>query len=61
MERGCARVEWSVLDWNAPSIAFYDSLGAKPQNEWIRYRMTGQALADLAAQNNVATLAPGVA
>lgn len=58
--RDCGRFEWSVLDWNAPSIAFYDSLGAKPQNEWIRYRMTGQALADLAAQNNVATLAPGV-
>lgn len=44
----CGRFEWSVLDWNAPSIAFYDSLGAQPQNEWIRYRLTGQALHDLA-------------
>ena len=39
---------WSVLDWNTPSIAFYDSLGAKPQSEWIRYRMTGEALQQLA-------------
>ena len=46
--RDCGRFEWSVLDWNTPSIAFYDSLGAKPQAEWIRYRMTGQALLDLA-------------
>ena len=46
--RDCARLEWSVLDWNTPSIQFYDSLGAKPQSEWIRYRMTGQALLDLA-------------
>lgn len=49
VEKDCGRFEWSVLDWNAPSIAFYDSLGAKPQSEWIRYRMTGQALEDLAA------------
>ena len=45
----CGRFEWSVLDWNTPSIKFYDSLGAKPQAEWIRYRMTGQALVELAA------------
>jgi len=50
VERDCGRFEWSVLDWNAPSIAFYDSLGAEPQNEWIRYRLTGQALQDLALQ-----------
>lgn len=50
VERDCGRFEWSVLDWNAPSIAFYDSLGAEPQNEWIRYRLTGQALHDLALQ-----------
>ena len=45
----CGRFEWSVLDWNTPSIALYDSLGARPQSEWIRYRLTGaelQALAD---------------
>lgn len=49
VEKNCGRFEWSVLDWNAPSIAFYDSLGAEPQNEWIRYRLTGKALTDLAA------------
>ncbi|WP_353236092.1 GNAT family N-acetyltransferase [Diaphorobacter ruginosibacter] len=49
VEKDCGRFEWSVLDWNTPSIEFYDSLGALPQNEWIRYRLTGQALLDLAA------------
>lgn len=48
VQKDCGRFEWSVLDWNTPSIQFYDSLGAKPQSEWIRYRMTGQALLDLA-------------
>ena len=48
VQRGCGRFEWSVLDWNTPSIQFYDSLGAQPQSEWIRYRMTGDALAALA-------------
>ena len=46
----CGRFEWSVLDWNTPSIDFYDSLGALPQSEWIRYRMTGEALQRLADQ-----------
>ena len=44
VDKDCGRFEWSVLDWNTPSIQFYDSLGAKPQSEWIRYRMTGEAL-----------------
>lgn len=44
----CGRFEWSVLDWNTPSIKFYDSVGAQPQSEWIRYRMTGAALHKLA-------------
>jgi len=48
VERGCARLEWSVLDWNAPSIAFYKSLGAEPQEEWTIYRVTGDALDRLA-------------
>ncbi len=47
--RGCGRFEWSVLDWNEPAIKFYESLGAKPQDEWIVYRLTGQALTNLAA------------
>lgn len=49
-ERGCGRVEWSVLDWNAPSIAFYRSLGAVAMDEWTTYRLTGQALAQLGAR-----------
>lgn len=48
IENDCGRLEWSVLDWNAPSIAFYKSLGAVPMDEWTVYRMTGEALADLA-------------
>ena len=42
-ERGYARVEWSVLDWNAPSIAFYRSLGAEPMDGWTVFRLTGPA------------------
>lgn len=42
------RLEWSVLDWNAPSIAFYDSLEAAAMNEWITRRLTGEALKKLA-------------
>lgn len=50
VQRGCGRFEWSVLDWNAPAIAFYQSLGATAQNEWTIYRVTGDALTALAAQ-----------
>jgi GNAT superfamily N-acetyltransferase len=46
--RGCGRVEWAVLDWNAPSIAFYKKLGAVPMDEWTTFRLTGDALAQLA-------------
>ncbi|MFD8469950.1 GNAT family N-acetyltransferase [Streptomyces cyaneofuscatus] len=49
VERGCERLEWSVLNWNAPSIAFYESLGARPQDEWTVYRLTDEALARLGA------------
>ncbi|MEV7941522.1 MULTISPECIES: GNAT family N-acetyltransferase [unclassified Kitasatospora] len=45
VERGYARVEWSVLDWNTPSIDFYKSLGAVPMDDWTVYRLTGEALA----------------
>ncbi len=48
LERDCGRMEWSVLDWNAPAIGFYKSLGAVPQEEWIRYRLTGISLKQLA-------------
>jgi GNAT superfamily N-acetyltransferase len=47
-QRGCGRVEWSVLDWNAPSIAFYKKLGAVPMNEWTVFRLAGDALERLA-------------
>lgn len=42
------RMEWAVLDWNTPSIDFYDSLDARPQSEWITYRLTGEPLLSLA-------------
>jgi GNAT superfamily N-acetyltransferase len=44
VERGCGRIEWSVLDWNAPSIEFYKKLGAVPMDEWTTYRLSGDAL-----------------
>ncbi|HET6270924.1 MAG TPA: GNAT family N-acetyltransferase, partial [Arthrobacter sp.] len=44
VERGYARVEWSVLDWNEPSINFYKKLGAAPMQEWSTFRLTGEAL-----------------
>ncbi len=47
-DNGCARFEWSVLDWNEPAIAFYKSIGAQPQEEWVRYRMEGDSLRDFA-------------
>ena len=48
VSKGCGRFEWSVIDWNQPAIKFYDSLGAKPQNEWITYRLSGEELRNLA-------------
>lgn len=47
-QRDCARLEWSVLDWNAPSIGFYQSLGARMMDEWTVMRVDGDALASLA-------------
>lgn len=49
VERGCGRLEWSCLDWNAPSIAFYKSMGAVPMDEWTVYRLTGETLQRAAA------------
>jgi GNAT superfamily N-acetyltransferase len=49
VERGCGRVEWSVLDWNAPAIGFYRSLGARPMDEWTVYRIDDEPLRRLAA------------
>jgi GNAT superfamily N-acetyltransferase len=44
VERGAPRLEWSVLDWNAPSIAFYRALGAEPMEGWTTFRLSGEAL-----------------
>ncbi len=49
VERGCGRFEWWVLDWNEPSINFYKSLGAVPMDEWTVFRVTGEALKNLAS------------
>jgi GNAT superfamily N-acetyltransferase len=48
IERGWGRLEWSVLDWNEPSIAFYKKMGAKPMDEWTIFRLTGDSLHRLA-------------
>lgn len=50
VERGCGRLEWSVLDWNEPAIGFYQSLGARALDDWTQFRLTGAALRDLAEQ-----------
>ncbi|MBI1913230.1 MAG: GNAT family N-acetyltransferase [Planctomycetes bacterium] len=44
IERGCGRLEWSVLDWNEPALRFYRALGARPVDGWTVYRLTGEAL-----------------
>ena len=49
LERDCGRLEWSVLDWNEPSIRFYRNLGAVLKDEWQIFRLTGEALGALAA------------
>jgi GNAT superfamily N-acetyltransferase len=48
LRRGCGRFEWAVLDWNAPSIAFYRSIGAVPMDDWTVFRLTGSRLEALA-------------
>ena len=48
IDRGCGRLEWSVLDWNQRAIDFYRKLGAVPMDEWTVFRVSGEALAQLA-------------
>jgi GNAT superfamily N-acetyltransferase len=55
VERGYARLEWAVLDWNTPSIEFYQSIGARAMDEWDIYRLTGPALTALGS----AVIRPG--
>jgi GNAT superfamily N-acetyltransferase len=50
VERGCGRLEWSVLDWNTPALDFYRELGAEPMADWTVQRLDGEALTALAAQ-----------
>jgi GNAT superfamily N-acetyltransferase len=50
VERDCGRLEWSVLDWNEPSIGFYRSLGARPMDEWTTFRLTDDALRTVAGR-----------
>ena len=50
VDEGCGRFQWQVLDWNKPSIEFYESLGAQVMTEWLTMRVTGEALTKLAAQ-----------
>ena len=51
VERGCGRMEWVCLDWNRPSMDFYRSLGARPMDEWTIYRLAGDSLEALAADD----------
>lgn len=46
-ERGCARIDWAVLDWNEPAKRFYRSLGAEPMEDWTIYRLSGAELKNL--------------
>ena len=58
-QRGCGRFEWAVLNWNTPSIRFYESLGAAAMDEWRLMRVTGAALERLADQGDAAAASRG--
>jgi GNAT superfamily N-acetyltransferase len=51
LERDCGRLEWSVLHWNQAAIDFYKALGAVPMDQWMVYRLTGEALTKVAKQD----------
>lgn len=50
VDRGCGRLEWAVLDWNKDAIAFYERLGARPNDDWTIYRLAGEGLRALAGE-----------
>jgi GNAT superfamily N-acetyltransferase len=52
LDGGFGRIEWSVLDWNEPAIRFYRGIGAKPMDEWTVFRMTGEAIRELAISDS---------
>ncbi|MBB6173190.1 GNAT superfamily N-acetyltransferase [Nocardiopsis mwathae] len=58
VERGYTRLEWSVLDWNIPSIDFYTSLGSVPMDGWTVYRLAGADLAELGTRAGAAIRRP---
>ena len=51
VERGCGRLDWSVLDWNKAAINFYESLGAYGLDDWVQYRLDGEALKKMALES----------
>jgi len=51
VEQGYSRLSWAVLDWNVNAIALYDSVGGRPQSEWITYRVSGSELSELARES----------
>lgn len=51
-DRGCGRVEWAVLNWNELAIDFYKQIGAKPMDQWTSFRLTGDALAQIAGHGS---------
>jgi GNAT superfamily N-acetyltransferase len=53
VEQGCPRLEWDVLEWNAPAIAVYEKIGARMLTEWRIMRLSGEALNTLAAQDRL--------
>jgi len=53
VDRGCGRMEWSVLNWNEPAIRFYRRMGARAMDEWTVYRVTGETLTRLAGEPSV--------
>lgn len=61
VERGCGRLEWSVLDWNAPAIGFYERLGARPMDQWTVYRLSGDNLESLASLGGASVTEAGIA
>lgn len=61
VERGCGRIEWQVLNWNEPSIAFYKRIGAAPMDEWTTFRLAGEALERLARRAGSKGEEPGAA
>ena len=51
VDRGCQRLDWAVLNWNELAISFYKQIGAKPMDDWRTFRLSGDALARVAAEN----------